>query len=238
MKTLQLITALLCLALFSSCRKNPEAAFASDRSFYYVGETIHLKNESADAASYRWYFPDGTFSSEKDASYTVDDDSKGSPIPIFLNAYKKNGKDASTATKYFVFSRAIYASDYYQVDGRSCKPFMKYMKNDRGMYRLMVSESYKDPTYLTYKLSIMFNGGSYPKPGVYTMSQVRIGIVSEIGEGNAINQASNTGDEGFFTVSQTTDGKLRLKFDKIKIAYMTNTSAGDSYGETSGDITF
>lgn len=239
MKTFKLITPILGLALLSGCKKEPEASFSSDKSFYYTGETIHLKNESVDAKSYRWDFPDGSSSTEKDADYTVNSDFYGAPVRIVLNAYRKNGKKTSTASKTFFFSQPVYPGDHYQVYGKSCKPFTKYCATGNGAYRLTLGEGYRDPAALTYNLTILFLENGRPGPGAYSMSQVRLDVVSEYGAGNAIKRASNLRDgEEMVIVSQTTEGKLQVKFDSIRISDSPIRSYDDHYDYISGNIIF
>lgn len=228
-----------CIVLLAGCNKQPGAAFTSDKSLYYAGETIYLKNGSTDAKGYRWDFPDGSSSNEKDATYFVRSDNKGEPVKITLNAFSNKGKKTSTASKSFLLSQPILPGDHYGTASKTSLPFKKTLKADNSQYKLILTENYKDPTEITYKLTINFKNNRRPSPGVYTTSEIDFYLENEFGQGNVVNYALTVPEPGdSITVSHAPEGKIRLKFDHIKIAFQRNTSGNIYYDHLSGDVTF
>ena len=73
MKTRQLFfyVAILMIGL-TSCKKQPEADFTTDKASYIAGETIKLTNKTIDGVTYLWTMPDGQTATSKDVNYTTD----------------------------------------------------------------------------------------------------------------------------------------------------------------------
>jgi len=97
-KPLLLATSLVAIT-FTSCQKQPEATFATDKSEYVAGETVKLSNTSADANSYKWTMPDGQIAKSIDVTYKIDEKQKDGTLTFKLEAFSKNAKKDDETTK-------------------------------------------------------------------------------------------------------------------------------------------
>ncbi len=91
---------LICLAtsLFS-CQKQPGADFTTDKAEYIAGEVVKLTNTSAEAATYKWTFPDGQTSTSENIEYTIAETQADATLAFNLEAFSKNGKKTDKASK-------------------------------------------------------------------------------------------------------------------------------------------
>ncbi|MBU0613718.1 hypothetical protein KJ766_00315 [Patescibacteria group bacterium] len=96
-KTIALLIAVAVVA--TSCQKQPVASFSTDKDSYTAGETVKLTNNSIDAKSYLWTFPDGQTSVSKSVDYTLNANDAGGTKVFKLEAFSKNGKKTDEATK-------------------------------------------------------------------------------------------------------------------------------------------
>jgi PKD repeat protein len=132
----QVILLFIFITTLVSCNKKPMADFSTDKAEYKAGETIQLTNSSVDAEKYKWTFPDGQTSIDKDAKYYLTKDLDDQELSIQLQAYSKNGELSDFATKLvkvkqlsgnlviYCSSKRPPSSSYYQsganvyVDGK------------------------------------------------------------------------------------------------------------------------
>ena len=109
--------------LFTSCQKQPEASFTTDKNEYIAGETIKLMNTSTDAASYKWTFPDGTTGTVANYDYVTNATTPEGTLTFKLEAFSKNGKKDDETTNTVNIKAAMgevsfwnkLASDYPMV---------------------------------------------------------------------------------------------------------------------------
>ncbi|MEI7597346.1 MAG: hypothetical protein WCK02_16475 [Bacteroidota bacterium] len=103
------------VAVISSCQKQPEASFTTDKSSYMAGEVVRLTNTSMDADSYVWTTPDGQVSTSANVNFTSSD-SWGACSKVFkLEAFSKNGKKTDVVTKVVSFTEAIGKVSFWNV---------------------------------------------------------------------------------------------------------------------------
>lgn len=84
--------------LFSTCKKEtdplydeslPTADFKMDKGEYAPGDIVHLTNTSSNAETYKWTFPNGATSNNKDELYYTT--LQTGNLPIKLEAISKSG---------------------------------------------------------------------------------------------------------------------------------------------------
>lgn len=85
--------------LATSCAKQPDASFTTDKTEYVAGETIKLKNTSIDGVTYKWTMPDGQTSSAVDLDYTTDLYQDDATLSFKLIAFSKKDKKSSETTE-------------------------------------------------------------------------------------------------------------------------------------------
>ncbi len=115
MKTyLNLFLALSFIVLLG-CDKEPGANFTTDKDTYTAGETIHCKDASANAHSWKWTTPDGKTFTTQNIDFPLDSDDLGGTKTFTLEVFDKDGDETSTISKSVKVNQYILASDYFAV---------------------------------------------------------------------------------------------------------------------------
>lgn len=108
-----LIIAVLTALVFSSCQKQPQADFTTDKTTYVAGETVKLTNTSIDADHYKWTMPDGQTSTSADVDYTTNVNSAAGTLNFKLEAFSKNGNKTDEASRSVTLQAATGDVTFY-----------------------------------------------------------------------------------------------------------------------------
>lgn len=123
---IQKLTLLLMGLLMFSCVKQPVADFSISSSEYMAGDYVSLSNNSSDAKTYKWTFPDGTTSTSANPSYYVPSYYSPGSYTIKLEAINGSKKDtreksfsviASTGSLMVWTATSSYGQMSVQIDG-------------------------------------------------------------------------------------------------------------------------
>lgn len=97
------VLLLFSTAFLTSCEPDPVADFSTDKTTYYPGETIQLRNTSTDADSYKWTMPGGQTSNYKDINFeTMPYDwfyFNNNELSFTLEAFSESGDKSDQRTK-------------------------------------------------------------------------------------------------------------------------------------------
>ena len=118
MKTRQLFfyVAILMIGL-TSCKKQPEADFTTDKASYIAGETIKLTNKTIDGVTYLWTMPDGQTATSKDVNYTTDVNENDGTLIFKLKAYSKKNKKMDETQQSVSLKAAKGDVIFWQITG-------------------------------------------------------------------------------------------------------------------------
>lgn len=95
-KFYSVLSAMVFLALLSSCNKKPAAGFTTTKTFYDKSEAVAFTNTSIDAKSFKWDFGDGIVSTDENPSHTY---TTGGTYTVELTAYSKREKKEDSYSK-------------------------------------------------------------------------------------------------------------------------------------------
>jgi len=93
------IAVIAVLLTMTSCQKQPEASFQTDKASYHAGEKVYLTNTSSDGDSYKWTMPNGDIEDSKNASYTIPQTQAVGQVSFQLEAFSKNHNKSDKASK-------------------------------------------------------------------------------------------------------------------------------------------
>jgi PKD repeat protein len=114
-------SALAALALlFLACNKQPSADFILNKSEYRPGDVVRATNQSEDAKSYIWTFPDGLNSSSQNAEYGLANYTAAGTYTIKLEAISRKGNKHSQVTKSFTVKEAFGEVVFYKSTACAC----------------------------------------------------------------------------------------------------------------------
>lgn len=214
---------LFAVFIFTGCEKQPIADFTSSSYYYHAGETIHLKNTSLDAESYKWTAPDGNTYTTQDLDYNSDVNDTSSTLKFTLEVFSKKGKKSNSVTKSVQLKQAILPTDFYSVGGTVYKPNDKSLNKNSFYWWIEASISTSNSVF------IEFNGTNPPAAGTYSVTdyspspgQAEIQIKDATGY-----HYSNTGT---LTVTVPSAGIVRAVFTNLPDYYNSSILL-------SGDIT-
>ena len=149
---------------FSTCQKQPIADFTSANYIYHAGETIHLKNTSLDAYSWKWTAPNGKTYDTKDLDYVTDINDTGGTLKFTLEVSSKKGNKNTSVTKSILLKQAILPSDYYSVNSTVYKPTDKKSYININSNNWLITATSNATT-----LYFQFYGTSPPAAGTYSL---------------------------------------------------------------------
>lgn len=85
--------------IFLSCEKEPTASFTASSTDVEIGEVVEFTNHSTDADHYKWFFGEGSTSTDENPSFTYASTGK---YNVTLIAYSKSGKQLDDAYILYV----------------------------------------------------------------------------------------------------------------------------------------
>lgn len=218
------VLGMMLLVTANACQKEPLADFTSDRQFHYAGETIHLKNTSVDAYSWKWTTPDGKFYDTKDLAWVSDFNDTGTRKEITLEAFSKRGNKTSSITKSLVLRQPIFSTDFFSVNNSSYLPTEKKTFKTPDSMRVIRVNTLQTSTYMTAH----FFGSGIPSAGTYSVvpNYPYVGqVLIQINE----SWGYHTSYTGQATVTHPNPGWVRIQFNNVSDTYGS--------GKLSGDIT-
>jgi hypothetical protein len=164
MKTIKsiLFPSIITIA-FTSCQKQPEASFTTDKNEYVAGETVRLTNTSINASTYRWTFPDGTTGTAVNYDYVTDPNQSDGKLNFKLEAFSKNGKKVDETSKTVNIKAATGNAVFWQRVGSGYGITVVRLN---GLSSNITSEYYSSPDCGTSGNAV-FNG---LKVGTYNWS--------------------------------------------------------------------
>ena len=121
-KVKSIVLLLASVLLIGSCQKEPTANFTTDKETYTAGETVHCKDASTNAHSWKWTMPDGKIYTTQNVDYTIDSNDLGGKKVFTIEVESKNGKKAGITLKSIRVKQYILPSDYFAVGSTSHKP--------------------------------------------------------------------------------------------------------------------
>jgi len=236
----------LCLGIIISlaitaCQKQPNAAFTTDKTIYIAGETIHLKDASMDAYSWKWTTPDGKTYTSQNLDYTIDSNDLGGTETFKLEVASKKGEKTAFATKSLTVNQYILPSDYFAIGSIVIKPLEKSCGPNSGKYWVIGADSniYR-PNFSTYLnfIEIWFPGIMPPSSGTYLLQSNDKIIPSgkayiQISKGDPEFYNSCISISGQLNITITKNGKIRAVFNNVSAKYGADTTTHT----ISGDIT-
>jgi len=88
-KILIITTAIITIATFTSCQKEPATNFTASKTAVVTGEVITFTNTTVDGNTYEWNFGDGTTSTLENPTHSYEN---AGIYNVLLTSFSKNGK--------------------------------------------------------------------------------------------------------------------------------------------------
>jgi len=139
------------LFLVQSCHKEPVACFTVTPQEIYSGDTVHLTNCSVNCDVYKWHFPDGEESLDKDPSYVFNTE-----WPVT----KEFTITLAAKAKYGVFDYAEQVIKVHPIHERFTGSYVgiKTIDGEETNVSIVISNNGMDTDLL---ISGLFEGGIY-----------------------------------------------------------------------------
>jgi len=102
-KVLIFTTAIITIATFFSCQKEPATNFTASKTSVVTGEVINFTNTTVDGHTYEWNFGDGTTSTLENPTHSYED---AGSYNVQLTSFSKNGKKSSSSTLTITVAKA------------------------------------------------------------------------------------------------------------------------------------
>ncbi|MES2836413.1 MAG: hypothetical protein V4667_02730 [Bacteroidota bacterium] len=96
MKNLKTIFVIISILLITSCQKELNTSFTTDKTEYYQGDTVNLTNTTENGNSYIWTMPDGQTVTTENANYIIDTKQKPGVVTFKLESFSKREKQRNT----------------------------------------------------------------------------------------------------------------------------------------------
>jgi PKD repeat protein len=93
------IAAISSALVLSSCTRQPEASFTTDKDEYRAGETVKATNTSLDAHHYEWSWSSSEKTSAEDLNLELSINENPGTFTLKMTAYSDNEKKKDEATK-------------------------------------------------------------------------------------------------------------------------------------------
>jgi PKD repeat protein len=228
----------LIFSLNTSCHKEPTAGFTTDKDLYYAGETVHLRDISGNAHSYKWTMPDGSIYNTKDLDYATNIDDIGGAEIFSLEVFSRNGKRSAITSKSIMLSQPIFSSDYFSdsnvVNHLIFKPALKIKRTytTDGNWVIYAADNI-DPVM---RLFIYLPTTSAPMAsGIYSLQTYQ----SSLSSGKACVQIARKGGgdppitdwstsySGSLSITIMGDGKVHAVFSSIDDTSFLKKMSGD-----------
>ena len=97
--TANILFIVILILSITSCTKQPEANFTTDKDTYFAGEIVHCKNASDNAYTCLWTAPDEIKYFLKDLDYPISINDLAGTKNFTLVTTSKNGKKNDSITK-------------------------------------------------------------------------------------------------------------------------------------------
>lgn len=170
MKNISLI--IFAILFLVSCQKQPTACFNTDSLEYISGDTIHISNNSINADKFEWYLFDSLVSEDKCPNIIIDKNTQFVDLDLRLEAFSKNKKKNSTASKIL---RIIPASIFGLKGINVFHPLNTHIDSNNSLWRLYASDVYlkKDPIYKSSSSELIiyfYKNGNKVDTGNYTVT--------------------------------------------------------------------
>lgn len=95
----KILVQVVVIILLTACAKQPKADFTMEKTHYTEGDFVVCINNSTDAKSSKWTFPDGTTSMQRNASWPIMPGTAAGEKAIKLEVfYGRNKSDEITKT--------------------------------------------------------------------------------------------------------------------------------------------
>lgn len=224
------LTSVLLLFLFSSCSKTPKAVFTIEdqlyvfpRQFCYTGQTIRMSNTSEDAENYKWEFPDGSVSYEKNPSYRISESSRARTESITLTVSNRRKEKAHSISHDYVLFIANQTTDFYSVDTFMRKALLKFIFSSPSLCSIRFVESGNPDWGRAVEGRVLFKG-SFPQPGEYLIANGSVSVeVTTQGYYSSFPYTSKASLGGSVKFGLTPDNKLRMTYDKVRVSNVSST---------------
>ena len=133
--------AILMIGL-TSCNKQPDADFTTDKAEYIAGETIKLTNTSVDGVTYLWTTPDGQTATSQNLDFITNENSDDATLSFKLVAFSKKQKKDATMTHTVSLKAAYGDACFWQIIGSG---FGNTTVSMAGQSGIITSEYGSDP---------------------------------------------------------------------------------------------
>ncbi|HLA58354.1 MAG TPA: hypothetical protein VK622_06320 [Puia sp.] len=222
------------MILLTGCGKVPTANFETDKEFYYAGETVHFKNTSSQGESYRWVFPDGNISEEKEPSFVIPESVKDQFLVIELKAYSKKERKSNSIIKSINLSLPVFSTEFFSAAPDSYTPYQKTTQSfDQYYYNqyIITVRSKAQADKSLSELIIYFTTTGRPEPGIYqTGADIRFQLRKIVNDYTTANYEPEMGVS--VEVTAMPNNYLKLKFSNIQLrnsydSFYSSTADGE-----------
>ncbi len=252
--TAHLIFIPLLVFSISSCNKQPEANFTTDKDTYFAGETVHCKDASDNTYNWLWTAPDGKKYFLKDLDYPISINDLGGTKTFTLVTTSKNGKKNDSITKTIKVipvptptsgSSTASNDDWFSYNGNIVDPTKIAWEPDGANWKI-IAQDFKS---FGYDLNcIIFLQGNFPptlgktyflKSSYTSLSNDTACIIINHQDFEGGSRWSIFSTAGQLSISITPEFKVRAVFNNVDALYYTGFVAvgvGTNY-KIAGDIT-
>ncbi|GHM98877.1 hypothetical protein WSM22_03670 [Cytophagales bacterium WSM2-2] len=220
-----LISIIACTAVISACDKpvgadlRPTANFVINKNKFIGGDTVHLKDSSINAYSWKWLLPDGSELYSKDVDYVIDSTSCSKTAKFKLQVFSKSKTLTDTISKSISITPKIFKTDFW-TGAFTCNPTAKTIT----IYNEHVYISAVRILHGSWVSGIGITlGGQNLVPGVYSLqadaSNLQEGYAN-IGIGYEDDGKSYKSMSGQLVVTILPSGQINFSFDNVAALYL------------------